>query len=537
MRLFGFDLSLRRAAPLERASEVVGVAKAAVPALSMQSVFGGILGYLREGVAGGWQRGLTTQTREEMTANSAVFACITRIATDIAKLRLRLVQQQTDGTWLEVIGASPFWAVINKPNHFQNRVQFFINWLSSKLLYGNTYALKARDARGVVQRLYLLSPRCVTPLVTPSGDVYYQLAGDELAGIPGGLTVPASEIIHDRGLTLFHPLVGVSPLHAAGMAANQASKIQSNSAQFFANMSRPSGMLTAPGTIDQPTADRLKLSWEENFGGENIGKLAVLGDGLKYEAMTIPAEQSQMMTQLEWTSADVARCFQVPLYKINSGPMPTAGNVEALESQYYSGCLQIQIEAIELCLDEGLGLVDVSERRLGTEFDIDGLLRMDTTALSAALAQQTGAGITKINEARRRLNLPPTEGGNTCYLQQQNYSLEALAKRDAQEDPFGAAKPAMAAPALPPPQAAGKEVDEAHVKSLVNEALAALPPVVNGADGADGKDADPALVKALVAEALREALPPPADDLSEKAFADFVAGLTLAFDIEEPACV
>jgi hypothetical protein len=29
------------------------------------------------------------------------------------------------------------------------------------------------------------------------------------------------------------------------------------------------------------------------------------------------------------------------------------------------------------------------------------------------------------------------EGGDSAYLQQQNFSLEALAKRDAQPDPFG----------------------------------------------------------------------------------------------------
>jgi len=44
----------------------------------------------------------------------------------------------------------------------------------------------------------------------------------------------------------------------------------------------------------------------------------------------------------------------VPLYKLNSGPMPTNNNVEALEQQYYNGCLQVLIEAMELCLDEGL---------------------------------------------------------------------------------------------------------------------------------------------------------------------------------------
>ncbi len=43
------------------------------------------------------------------------------------------------------------------------------------------------------------------------------------------------------------------------------------------------------------------------------------------------------------------------------------------------------------------------------------------------------------NEARKRENLPPLAGGDALYLQQQNYSLEALSRRDAREDPFASA--------------------------------------------------------------------------------------------------
>jgi phage portal protein BeeE len=61
------------------------------------------------------------------------------------------------------------------------------------------------------------------------------------------------------------------------------------------------------------------------------------------------------------------------------------------------------------------------------------------------------AGLLSPDEGRRDLDLPPVPGGNTPYLQQQNYSLAALAKRDAQENPFGASKPEPAPqPAAPP---------------------------------------------------------------------------------------
>src|SRR6185312_14046419 len=112
---------------------------------------------------------------------------------------------------------------------------------------------------------------------------------DDLSGLHDdkNVVVPASEIIHDRMNCLFHPLVGLSPIYAAGLAATQGLHIQGNSATFFKNGSNPGGVLTAPGAISDETAARLKAAWATNYSGENAGKVAVLGDGLKYEAMAV----------------------------------------------------------------------------------------------------------------------------------------------------------------------------------------------------------------------------------------------------------
>ena len=84
---------------------------------------------------------------------------------------------------------------------------------------------------------------------------------------------------------------------------------------------------------------------------------------------------------------------------------------------------------------------------MGTEFDTDNLLRMDSIAQVTVIKDAVGAGVMSPNEGRGRLDLQPVTGGDSPYLQQQNYSLEALAKRDAQADPF-----APATPPAPPPQ-------------------------------------------------------------------------------------
>lgn len=385
-----------------------------------------------ESFPGAWQSNIACDAPVSQLAFSAVYACVAHIANDISKMPINLVRKDRNGIWSPVEGPSPFWPVLRKPNAWQNRIQFVTCWLLSKLLTGNVYVLKERDGRGVVVRLYVLDPQKVQVRYTAGGQVFYVLNADDLNGLRQDTAVPASEIIHDLMNPLFHPLAGVSPLYACGMSATQGARIQKQSAQFFENAAIPSGILSSDAQIGDDLAKEYKARWQESYGGRNRGKVAVLGGGLKYQALTIPAEQAQLIEQLKWTAEDVARAFQVPAYKIGAGPMPTSNNVEALNSQYYSDVLQQHIESIELCLDEGLDLGPDT----GTEFDLDVLLRMDKTALVLAEKEAVGAGIKSPNEARLRFNLPPVTGGATPYLQQQNYSLEALARRDAAPDPF-----------------------------------------------------------------------------------------------------
>lgn len=409
--------------------------KSETKALSPVNSVGGGWYTILEPFAGAFQRNIKVN-RDNVLSNPANFSCKTLIASDIAKLRVKLVAKDANGIWTEVSN-SAYSPVLRKPNSYQTRIQFWESWVLSKLSFGNAYILKERDARNVVVGLYVLDPRLVTVLVSDSGDVYYQLNQDNLSGVKVDIIVPASEIIHDRYNCLFHPLVGLSPIFANGVAATQSLNIQNNSARFFGNRSMPSGILTAPGAIGDDTAKRLKDNWDKNYSGENVGKVAVLGDGLAFNPMATNAVDSQLIEQLKWTAEIVASTYHVPPYKIGVGQMPTYNNIQSLNVEYYTQALQRLIEDAELCLDEGLGIGDgntVNGATYGVEFDVDNLLRMDSVTQMTVL--KDSAGILEIDEMRAKLGLKPTKGGNAVFLQQQNFSLPALAKRDAQDDPF-----------------------------------------------------------------------------------------------------
>jgi HK97 family phage portal protein len=414
-------------------------------------------GVIRESFTGAWQQNVDLRADTVLT-NPTLFAVVTLVAADVAKLGIRLVEQDSDGVWTP-IESPAFSPVLRKPNKHQIIIEFIEQWMISKLTQGNTYVLLQRDNRKVVVAMYVLDPSRVTPLVTPSGDLYYQLKRDDLSQLAtDSVTVPASEIIHDRMVCLYHPLIGVTPIYACGAAALQGLTIQNRSTQFFSNGSQPGAIITAPLGISDAQADALKLKWETDFAGDNSGKIAVIGGELKFTQLAQTAVDSQLIEQMHWGDERICSAYHVPPYMVGVGPPPPYANVEPLLQAYYSQCLQSHLTKLELCLDKGLGIADkVDGKQYGTEFDIDDLIWMNAEARGSAAKNGIGGPLSP-NEARKKFyGIGPVKGGEVPILQQQYWPLDQLAER---------AIPAIpAATGEPPPPPDEDEGDDAEMEA------------------------------------------------------------------------
>jgi HK97 family phage portal protein len=429
VKILGFEVSVRKQSPM-------------LPATAYDR---GWYPIVQEPFAGAWQRNLPL-SMENPLQNATLYRCVSMIAADVAKMRLKLMAP-IDEVWEETT-TSAFSPVLNKPNRYQNRIQFFESWLIAKLRTGNSYILKERDNRNVVTALYVLDPNRVKPMVAADGSVFYELNTDNLAGIPvDRVTVPADEVMHDRINCLFHPLVGMSPLYSTAAPAVRGLSIQQFSASFFGNAARPSGILTAPGNIDQTTAERLQNNWNSNYTGINQGRVAVLGSGVTWNALQQNAVDSQLIEQLKHTDETICTAFGIPAFMVGVKDPPNYNNAELLDLQYYKQCLQSLIEHIELILSEGLGLVDAGYR---AEFDLTGLFRMDSQTQITVLAEAVSKGILSPNEARRVLGYIDVTGGESPMAQQQMFTLEALSNR-ANAPALTAAPAPMPNPTTPAP--------------------------------------------------------------------------------------
>ena len=432
--------------------------KAYLPVL-VQSLFsslwGGVGAAPRETYPGEWQsasRGTATPQRKSPLAHSAVYTCINNIASDISKLPLRVMRPRAkEGTGREPHVHHPLTRLFAKPNHYQTSLQFLQHYLGSKLWTGNTYVLLFRDARGVVESMHALDPTTVTPSLTSDGSVWYLVKADGLNKLREDTYIPARDILHDRAITLFHPLIGVSPLYAAAVSASIGNSISSNSENFFQNMSRASGTLTAPGEIPQATADRLKKEWDGNYSGLGFGKVAVLGSGLEWKPLTINASDSQLIEQLRFTVEDIGRVYRVPSFMLGETKL-TYRNSEQLARMYYQWCLSYHIEAAEQCFNQKFEVSGGVE----IEFDLSPLFRLETDLRYDTHAKALNSGIKSINEVRADEDLPPVTGGEEPRLQMQYVPLSTI--NAAAAAAMGAGQPA--APAEEPEEPEEPDDDE-----------------------------------------------------------------------------
>jgi len=385
-----------------------------------------------EAYTGAWKSNEESKvSKNDQMRHQAVFACISLITCDIGKLKIKT---KKDINGVSQTCDSNVKKLLEKPNEFQNWQQFVEAWATSKATSGNVYVWKVRNIFGDVWKLQILNPERTKPLVDPNGNVFYQVRKDRLFDLDEDVVFPASEIIHDRFNCFYHPLVGLSPITACALSASQGISIQRNAQAFFANESRPSGILTAPAAISESTAKELKDNWQKNYSGRSRGGTAVLGDGMTYIPMSVAAHDAQLVEQLKMSGEIVCTAFRVPAFKVGLAPLPS-GKVSDHNDIYYSDCLQHYIESIENLLNQHLKLEDGVE----VEFCLDALLRMDAGSQMDYLDKGVKGAIMAPNEARARIGLAPVPGGESPMIQQQNYSLAAIAKRDGSADPFAKA--------------------------------------------------------------------------------------------------
>lgn len=409
-----------------------------------------------------WQQG-----RDPISGGRSpvVEACVSAYAQTLASLSLRHIRSDGSGG-KEIITTSAAARWVRSPNSYQTRSDFILQMVRSLLYTGNAYALAIRNDRNEVIAMHPVNPRSTQVYVEPESQaVFYGLGDNPLVARELVAMVPQRDVWHVKINVTRHPLRGTSPIENLGMTimANQA--IASHQANFFSNMSRPSGVLSTTEVLNGEQMDQLRKAWEDQSQSFNSGLVPILSAGLQWQQLSLTSQDAQMIEASRMTVEGIAQAFRVPMPLIGDTKDSSYGSsTESLISLWLSSGLGFMMEHIESSLASFFGFPYADS----FEFDADSLLRTDFEKRIAGLTKGIAGGLYSPNEARRREGLKAVDFGDEPRVQAQVVPLSNVGKL---------AEPTPSAPAAPvndpePPtvdDATGKVVALANIKGFLNE--------------------------------------------------------------------
>ena len=394
-------------------------------------------------------------TQSTAVSISTVYACTSIRAKDVARCRPRLMKENAPRS-VKPITDHPVARLFVRPNKWQTWSEFARQMEAAYLLRGNAYAVILRDGRGKPAALIPINPDLVTLYEAPGGEIFYGVMRPTvfLAAVLRDLPLMISEedILHVREMG-FNMLLGLSRIGIARESFGLALGLEQQAARFMGNGARPSGVLQSSKTLSPEAANRLREQWAALRSGiGNAGRTAILEDGVEWKPMQLSSVDLEFISQREYSVSDIARWFDMPLYKLGVPQEMARIKFDDADQAYVNTTIMPDLDIWEEKLTEKFELekeglvVDMDERRLLRAAEA---VRVNNQRLKIM------SGISTQNECRAENGDPPLEGGDVLL---RPVNLAASGSDMTGTAPDGAGRPDSGT--LPDPGAANETSGE-----------------------------------------------------------------------------
>ena len=377
-----------------------------------------------------------------------VYACVRLISQTLARMPWQVLRNSADGASNDQ--THPVWSLLNsEANEDCTSFVFREAQISDCLLYGNSFAFINRNPAGTPVGLERLRPDLMYMLRDAANQPYYQYWS-------GKADEKASEEIKQRKfrpydiLHIVGPsadtLLGEPAIHRMRDLIGMELELQEFTSRFFANNCRPAGVLSMPGRLSAEGANRLREAFARvHSGAQGAGKVAILEEGLKYDAISTNAKDSDLDSMKKFCRQQIAAAFNVPSHRVGDNDGVSYSSAEQANAVFVQSTLagwaaRLEQEVNRKLLKRG---DDVT-----TRISFDDLLRGDMSTRFSAYAVAVTNGILTPNEIRAREGLPAVEGGESIRLPLNTSTPTAAASAaPALQDPASTPQPSDVVPA------------------------------------------------------------------------------------------
>ena len=166
------------------------------------------------------------------------------------------------------------------------------------------------------------------------------------------------------------------------------------------------------GTEPVTKKDALRKEWERvHYGPSNAHRIAILDNGLDYQAITVSMADAQFVESHDTTVLDICNFFGVPAYKVNSGKQSYESN-EQNAIEYVTGTLHPNVLGYEQEDTWKLLLPSQRRKRLALRRNMLAELRGDTDSRGRWYQVMHALGAYSPNDILMHEELPDVPGGD-----------------------------------------------------------------------------------------------------------------------------
>lgn len=372
---------------------------------------------------------------------ATVYACVRLLAETVAGLPLHLFRDIGNNAKEKASDHPLYRLLYRQPNPEMTSFSFRETLMTHLLLWGNAYAQIIRDGRNNILALYPLLPEYMETDRDDKGRIYYiyHAYTDEKPGKKNqDIYFRYDEVFHVPGLG-FNGLIGFSPIAMMKNALGTTLAVEKYGSAFFKNGAQPSGVLEHPGILKNP--EKIRQNWSDVYGGSNNAhKVAVLEEGMKYTAISLPPEDSQFLSTREFGVNEICRIFRVPPHMVQDLSHSTFSNIEHQSIDFVVHTLTPWLVRFEQSITKDLLLPDEQDEYYA-KFNVDGLLRGDYQSRMQGYATGISNGFLCPNDIRtleQMDRIPAEKGGDSYYLNGGYVRLEdtdTIGERSGQGSP------------------------------------------------------------------------------------------------------
>lgn len=366
-----------------------------------------------------------------LARNSTIMSCVAIKARALAQLPIKVMYETEDGQYLDAVKnekvgdrdkakAKQVLRLLNKPNNFQSKYEFWYQWLMWYELSGEAFTLWWRkDQESTTQtplEMYILDSTLIAVTITPTRYPSYRLSTPSY-GFSKDQPLQAHQVMHCKemawqGSAGFNK--GVLMAELCGL--DQDIDLYAN--YVMQNGAKPSGMFTTDTVIPdgkyKEIAARLKEAWSNMVGSRQSdpskpGQGMLLDQGMKYEPLKMLTLQDADAAALKLqTMRRICGLFGVPpsMLGIHDGKF---NNTQTAMDEFYKSAMYPVIVNVQEKLTDHLF---PGYSSLCIQFDTKDFLKGAPLDQMNFVTAGVTNGIMTPNEAREYMGMANKEGAD-----------------------------------------------------------------------------------------------------------------------------